>query len=153
MAQAVFNAIAIGTTAPVIWITLWVIAVYGPHALETFNHLTFNRSCARIPPQRMMILGVTTLFCVLSLESFMWLVGFALDAFGGIDKSARANLAETITFIVRQLAIIVAGVLVTISGIRARNPKAYVGQVGWSVLILLLVFTAADALYQLARAN
>jgi len=153
MAQAVFNAIAIGTTAPVIWITLWVIGVYGPHALETFNHLTFTRSCARIPPQRMIILGITMLFCVLSLESFMWLVGFICESFGGIDKSSRANLTYTITFIIRQLAIITAGVLVTISGIRARDPKAYVGHVGWSVLILWLIFTAADALYQLARAS
>lgn len=151
MAQAVFNAIAIGTTAPVIWITLWVIGAYGPHALETFNHLTFNRSCARIPPQRMMILGITMLFCVLSLESFMWLVGFTLDAFCEIDKSARANLPETITFIIRQIAIITAGVLVTISGIRARDPKAYVGQVGWSVILLFLIFTAAAALYQLGQ--
>lgn len=153
MVGAVFNALAIGTTVPVIWITLWVIGVYGPLALETFNHFIIERSCWRIPSQRMMILGLALLYCVLSIESVVWLAGFVCELVGAIGPSSRADLYSTISFVLRQWTIICSGILITIAGLRAQNPECYVGHVGYSVLVLLLGGTAVDAMVQLARAT
>jgi hypothetical protein len=153
MIEAVFNALAIGTTVPAIWITLWVIGLYGPLAIETFNHFIIELSCLQITSQRMMVLGLGLLYCVLSIESVVWLTGFACELVGVIDTSSRADLYSTISFVLRQWTIICSGMLITISGLRARDPKCYVGHVGYSVLILLLGSTAVDVMIQLARAS
>ena len=145
---AVLNALAIGTTIPVIWITLCVIGLFGPVSIRTINHFIVERSCSQIPSERLMILGVGLLYCVLSIESLIWLGGFTAKLFGIIDNSFHANLYSTVSFILRQWTIICSGILITIAGIRSRDPEAYVGHVGWSVLGLILGGTILDVIAQ-----
>ena len=148
MLQSIFNALAMGTTVPVLWITLWVLRLYGPSAIETMNAFVFDKSCRRIPPRRLLILGVILLFSVMSIESFIWLTGFALNLKGDILNTRPAGLAYTISFTLRQWVVVCSGILYTVAGLRAENPRAYVGHVGYSVLTLIVGFTSAHLIWE-----
>jgi hypothetical protein len=147
MTEYIANAFALGSVAPSLIISLWVVKLYGPVSWQTMKSLVTDGG-HHIVNYDLLILGITLGFGVTAVECAFWLLAWLSKFFGvmgptlsSYTASTRASVEYTTLFAVRQYAMICTGILYTIAGKRANNDFTYVGNVGWMVLFSMVMTT------------